>query len=70
VIGDGRQALIIVGSGYTVLPGVDLGSDASGNGIPITLGSTAVDIGARTIEGGLPGDPIRVLVTLRPRPRT
>jgi hypothetical protein len=70
VIGDGRQTLLIVGSGQTVLPGMDLGSDASGNALPITLGSTAVDIGARSEEGGVAGDPIRVNVTLRPRTRT
>lgn len=70
VIGDGRQCLLIVGSGQTVLPGFDLGSDASGNALPITLGATAVDIGAQSIEGGVAGDPIRVLVTLRPRTRT
>lgn len=71
VIGDGRQALLVVGSGYAVLPGQQLTSDASGNGVPIiALSSTAVDIGAEAIEGGLAGDPIRVLVTLRPRTRT
>lgn len=71
VVGDGRQCLLVVGSGYNVLPGQQLISDASGNGIPIlALGSTAVDIGAEAIEGGFAGDPIRVLVTLRPRTRT
>lgn len=67
---DGDQCLLVVGSGNTVLPGMDLGSDASGNGIPVTMGSTAVDVGARSVEGGVSGDPIRVIVQLRPRTRT
>ena len=67
VYGDGEETILCVGSGVTVLVDNLLTSDASGNGIPITLASTSNQfIGARALENGLPGDPIRVTVCLRP----
>lgn len=62
------DTMIIVGSGQTVLPGMLLYSDASGNAVPV-LGSTSSGlywIGARAIEGGLAGDPIRCECVLFP----
>ena len=70
VHGDGEQCLLVVGSGYTVMPDNDLVSDASGNGIPLSLTTSSQYIGARAIEGGVAGDPIRVTVTLRDATRT
>jgi hypothetical protein len=66
VYGDGEETVVIVGSGYTIMPDNLLTSDGSGFAIPITLGATTQWIGARAIEAGLPGDPIRVTVVLRP----
>lgn len=65
---DGEDAIIMVGSGYTVQPDNLLVSDASGNAIPIVLTSTSAVqwIGARAIEGGVAGDPIRCTVYTRP----
>lgn len=66
VHGDGEQCLLVVGSGYTVMPDNLLTSDASGNGIPLSLASAPANVGARAIEAGVAGDPIRVTVVLRP----
>lgn len=66
VYGDGEETVVIVGSGYTIMPDNLLTSDASGFAIPITLGATTQWIGARAIEAGLPGEPIRCTVVLRP----
>lgn len=68
VYGDGEETIIAVGSGYTVAPDQLLISDASGNAIPLVPTSTSLVqwIGARAIEGGVAGDPIRVTVVLRP----
>lgn len=68
VYGDGEETIISVGSGYTVAPDTLLVSDASGNAIPLNPTDTSQVqwIGARAIEGGLPGEPIRVTVVLRP----
>lgn len=65
---DGESTIIAVGSGYTVQPDNLLVSDASGNAIPIVLTATSAVqyIGARAIEGGVAGDPIRVQVYTRP----
>lgn len=70
VWGDGNETIVMVGSGYTVEPDNLLGSDASGNAIPISATNTSKTawIGARAIEGGVAGDPIRVTVVLRPPP--
>lgn len=68
VWGDGEETIVMVGSGYTVSPDQLLISDASGNAIPLVATSTAAEqwIGARSIEGGTPGNPIRCTVNLRP----
>lgn len=68
VYGDGEEALLMVGSGYTVEFDNYLVSDASGNGVPINLTSTSAEqwIGAQALEAGVAGDVIRVLVYLRP----
>lgn len=68
VYGDGEETIIAVGSGYTVEPDNLLVSDASGNAIPIVLTSTSALqwIGARAIEAGVAGNPIRVTVVNRP----
>jgi len=68
IFGDGEDTIIMVGSGYTVEPDNLLVSDASGNAIPIVLTATGAEqwIGARAIEAGVAGDPIRVSVVLRP----
>ena len=64
---DGEDTIIMVGSGYTVMPDNLLVSDASGNAIPINLAASGVQwIGARAIEAGVAGDPIRVSVLTRP----
>lgn len=70
VYGDGEETIIMVGSGYTVVPDQLLCSDASGNAIPISSTNTSKTawVGARAIEGGVAGDPIRVTVVLRPPP--
>lgn len=66
---DGEDTIIMVGSGQTVLPDNLLISDASGNAAPLNVtGSrtSVVWIGARAIEGGEAGTPIRVSVYTRP----
>jgi hypothetical protein len=66
---DGEDTIMMVGSGYTVMPDNLLVSDASGNAVPINLGAsrtTAQWIGARAIEAGVAGDVIRVSVYTRP----
>jgi hypothetical protein len=60
---EGEDTILMVGSGFTVEPDNLLTSDASGNGIPITLTASGPQwVGARAIEAGLPGQPIRVSV--------
>lgn len=68
--GDGEETIIMVGSGYTVQPDQLLGSDASGNAIPISSTNTSKTawVGARAIEGGVAGDVIRVTVKCCPPP--
>lgn len=64
---DGEDTIIMVGSGYTVMPDSLLVSDASGNAIPISLAASGNQwIGARAIEAGVAGQPIRVSVFTRP----
>lgn len=65
---DGEDTIIAVGSGYTVEPDNLLVSDGSGNAIPLSLTNTSAIqwIGARAIEAGVAGDPIRVSVYTRP----
>lgn len=64
---DGEDTIIMVGSGQTVSPDNLLVSDASGNAVPINLAGSGVQwIGARAIEGGTAGDPIRCSVYTRP----
>lgn len=55
------DTMIIVGSGQTVVPNQLLYSDASGNAVPVvgSASSGTYWIGAKAIEGGLAGDPIR-----------
>lgn len=67
VYGDGEETILMVGSGYTIEPDNLLVSDASGNGIPLdpTTTTPVQWVGARAIEGGVSGDPIRVTVVLR-----
>lgn len=63
------DTMLIVGSGQTVVPNQLLYSDASGNGVPLVIASASSGvywIGARAIEGGVAGDPIRVEVILFP----
>lgn len=63
---DGEDTILMVGSGFTVMPDMLLKSDASGNGIPITATAGNQWIGARAVEGGVAGDIIRVSVYTRP----
>ncbi len=64
---DGEDTIIMVGSGQTVQPDNLLISDASGNAKPLAIGTPGLQwIGARAIEGGAEGDPIRVSVYTRP----
>jgi len=64
---DGEDTIIMVGSGQVVQPDNLLVSDASGNAKPIALATVGLQwIGARAIEGGVAGDPIRVSVYTRP----
>lgn len=64
---DAEDTIIMVGSGYTVMPDNLLVSDASGNAVPINLAASGNQwIGARAIEAGVAGDPIRVSVYTRP----
>jgi hypothetical protein len=64
---DGEDTIIMVGSGYTVQPDNLLVSDASGNAIPINLAAAGVQwVGARAVEAGVAGSPIRVSVYTRP----
>ncbi len=61
------NTMIIVGSGQTVLPNQLLVSDASGNAAPASLASSSLQwIGARAIEGGVAGNPIRCETYLVP----
>lgn len=66
---DDWDTMVVVGSGFTVLPNQWLISDASGNARPIntaTVGSGLYWVGAQSIEPGVAGDPIRVKVTTFP----
>lgn len=66
VYGDGSETIIMVGSGYNVVTDDLLTSDASGNAIPANVATSSAQwIGARALEGGFAGSPIRVTVTLR-----
>lgn len=57
------NAMIMVGSGQTVVPGSMLVSDASGNAVGINLASAGLKwVGAIAVEGGVAGDVIRVQV--------
>jgi hypothetical protein len=61
------NTMVIVGSGVTVVPGQLLVSDASGNAVGINLAASGNQwIGARAIEGGVAGNPIRCEVYLAP----
>ena len=54
------NCMIYVGSGFNVLPGNLLVSDASGNAVPINLAASSTQwIGAKAIEGGTAGTLIR-----------
>lgn len=64
---DGEDTIIMVGSGQTVQPDNLLTSDASGNAKPASITDAGLRwVGARAIEGGTAGDPIRVKVYTRP----
>lgn len=64
---DGEDTIIMVGSGQVVQPDNLLVSDGSGNAKPCTLSGGGLQwVGARAIEGGVAGDPIRVSVYTRP----
>lgn len=61
------NAMILVGSGFNVLPNQLLVSDASGNAVPINLATQGTQwIGARAIEGGTAGTLIRCQVYTTP----
>lgn len=62
---DGENTILMVGSGYTVMPDNLLVSDASGNGIPVGASAGQQYVGARAIEAGIAGDIIRVQVYTR-----
>lgn len=63
---DGEDTVIMVGSGYNVVPDQLLTSDASGNAIPANVATASTGwIGARAIESGIAGDVIRVSVYTR-----
>lgn len=66
VYGDGEETIIMVGSGYNVIVDQLLTSDASGNAIPANVATASTQwIGARALESGVAGSPIRVTVQLR-----
>ena len=66
VYGDGAETIIMVGSGYNVVVDDDLTSDASGNAIPANVATSSTQwLGARALENGNAGNPIRVTVVLR-----
>jgi len=57
------NAMIMVGSGQTVVPGSMLVSDASGNAVGVNLATAGLKwVGAIAVEGGVAGDVIRVQV--------
>lgn len=56
------NAMVVVGSGQTVMPNQLLASDASGYAKGVTLGGGAQWVGARALEGGDAGTLIRVQV--------
>jgi len=59
---NGPETMVIVGSGVTVVPNQLLVSDASGNAVGLDIASASAGvkwIGARAIEGGDAGNPIR-----------
>lgn len=56
------NAMVVVGSGQTVLPNAMLASDASGYAKPCLPGQGALWTGARALEGGPAGTLIRVQV--------
>lgn len=73
VYGDGEEAIVVVGSGYQIIPDQLLTSDASGNAIPVGSPGAGKWIGARAIESANgvdppwgAGYPIRVTVKLNP----
>lgn len=59
---NGPETMVIVGSGVSVVPNQLLVSDASGNAVGLDLAGASSGvkwIGARAIEGGDAGNPIR-----------
>lgn len=62
---DGENTVMMVGSGFTVMPDDLLKSDASGNAIPVSTAAGIQYVGARAIEAGVAGDVIRVQVYTR-----
>lgn len=63
------DTMVTVASGYTVLPNQFLTSDASGNAVPLNTSTAASGlywVGAKAIEAGVAGDPIRVQVRTFP----
>lgn len=62
---DGENALLMIGSGFTVEPDNLLVSDASGCGKPVASAAGQQFVGARAIEPGVAGDIIRVQVYTR-----
>lgn len=70
VYGDGEETVMMVGSGYNVMPDQLLISDASGNAIPLSSTNTSKTawVGARAIEAGNAGDVIRITVKCCPPP--
>ncbi len=66
---NGPETMVIVGSGVTVVPGQLLTSDASGNAVGLNLATASAGVhwvGARAIEGGDAGNPIRCQVKMFP----
>lgn len=67
------DTMVVVASGHTVLPNQFLYSDASGNAVPLNTATASNGIywvGAKSIEGGVAGDPIRVKVQTFPFTKT
>ena len=63
VYGDTQECSLELG--VTVTAGMDLKSDADGQGVAITQGATNQEVGATALACGVSGDIVRVQVQLR-----
>lgn len=66
---NGPETMLVVGSGQIIVPNQLLTSDASGNGVGLNIATASSGVhwvGAKAIEGGEGGNPIRVIPLMFP----